>query len=180
MQGWAPAHAADMAGVSRCTAYKWLRRWRLEGLGGLQDRSSRPRSCPHRTSAELEARVIELRTAWRRGPHLLGGRLGLAPSTVHAVLRRHGLSRLTRLDRVTGIPIRYSGIIPAKLLHVDVEKPGRIPAGGGWRAHGRGNAARGWGKAGYDYLHVAVDDHSRYAFVQVHADKSGVSASLCK
>ena len=104
VQGWAPAHAADMAGVSRCTAYKWLRRWRLEGLGGLQDRSSRPRSCPHRTSAELEARVIELRTAWRRGPHLLGGRLGLAPSTVHAVLRRHGLSRLTRLDRVTGIP----------------------------------------------------------------------------
>lgn len=76
--GWPVAHAAAMAGVSRCTAYKWLARWRAEGLAGLEDRSSRPRSCPRQTPAAVEARIVELRRELRRGPHLLGGRLGLA------------------------------------------------------------------------------------------------------
>ena len=83
--GWPPAHAASMAGVSRATAYKWLRRWRSEGVAGLRDRSSRPHTMPTRTSAELEARVCALRRELRRGPHLLAGRLAMAPSTVHAV-----------------------------------------------------------------------------------------------
>jgi len=103
----------------------------------------------------------------------MAGRLGVAPSTIHAVLARNGMSRLSRLDRVTGIPIRYERARPGELLHLDVKKLGRIPDGGGWRAHGRGNARRGFGKAGYDYLHVAVDDHSRYAFVQVHPNERG-------
>jgi transposase InsO family protein len=171
--GWPVAHAAAMAGVSRCTAYKWLRRWRAEGLTGLEDRSSRPRRCPRRTTAELEDRIVALRRRWRRGPHLMAGQLGVAPSTIHAVLARHGLSRLARLDRVSGVPIRYERNHPGELLHIDVKKLGRIPPGGGWRAHGRGNAARGFGKAGCDYLHVAIDDHSRYVFVQVHRDERG-------
>lgn len=174
VDGWAPAHAAKMSGVSRQTLYKWLRRYRDEGLGGLEDRSSRPRRCPHRTAPETEAKVLELRRRLRKGPHQLGGRLGLAPSTVHAVLVRHGLSRLSRLDRSTGAVIRYERDHPGELLHIDVTKFGRIPDGGGWRANGRGNGtSRGYGKAGFDFIHVAVDDHSRYAFVEVHGDEKG-------
>lgn len=135
--GWPAAHAATMAGASRATAYKWLARWRAEGMAGLRDRSSRPHSMPTRTSPEREAAVVELRRAWRRGPHLLGGRLEMAPSTVHAVLTRHGLSRLSRLDRVTGDVIRYERDHPGELIHVDVKKLGRVPDGGGWRVRGR-------------------------------------------
>lgn len=173
-QGWPPAHAAEMAGVSRATAYKWLARWRAEGVAGLRDRSSRPRSMPTRTTPEREAAVVELRRSLRRGPHLLAGRLGMSPSTVHAVLARHGLSRLARMDRATGDIIRYEREHPGDLIHVDVKKLGRIPDGGGWRVHGRENGRRDRKRSiGYDFLHVAVDDHSRIAFVQVHADEKG-------
>jgi transposase InsO family protein len=98
----------------------------------------------------------------------------MAPSTVHAVLVRHGVSRLARLDRVTGVTIRYERDRPGELLHVDVKKLGRVPEGGGWRVHGRGNDGHGGhSKVGYDYLHVAVDDHSRVAFVEAHRDERG-------
>jgi transposase len=172
-EGWPVAHAAAMAGVSRCTTYKWLRRWRSEGLAGLEDRSSRPLRCPRRTSASLETRILELRRELRRGPHLVGGRLGIAPSTVHAVLRRHGMSRLNRLDRVSGIPIRYERAHPGELVHIDVKKLGRIPEGGGWRVLGRDHRPHRHRGSGYDFLHVAIDDHSRFAFVQVHPDERG-------
>ncbi len=157
--GWRPAHAAAMAGVSRATAYKWLHRWRTEGVAGLRDRSSRPHSMPTKTAPEVEARVCELRRESRRGPHLIAGRLEMSPSTVHAVLVRHGLSRLSRLDRVTGDVIRYERDHPGELIHVDVKKLGRIPDGGGWRIHGRENRPNHNRGRGYDYLHVAVDDH---------------------
>jgi len=176
--GWPPAHAAAMSGVSRATAYKWLARWRAEGAAGLQDRSSRPHTMPRHTSAERERDIIGLRRSWRRGPHLLGGRLGMAPSTVHAVLARHGLSRLSRMDRVTGDIIRYEREHPGELIHVDVKKIGRVPDGGGWRVlgreQGRANRTRG---TGYDYLHVAIDDHSRIAFVQAHRDERGTTCA---
>lgn len=171
--GWPAAHAAAMAGVSRATAYKWLARWRSEGIAGLRDRSSRPHSMPTRTSPEREAEVVELRRSWRRGPHLLGGRLEMAPSTVHAVLARHGLSRLSRLDRVTGDVIRYERDHPGELIHVDVKKLGRVPDGGGWRVHGREQRPAHHRQTGYDYLHVAIDDHSRIAFVQARPDEKG-------
>lgn len=171
--GWPAAHAAAMAGVSRATAYKWLARWRSEGLAGLQDRSSRPHSMPTRTSPERESEVVALRRSWRRGPHLLGGRLEMAPSTVHAVLVRHGLSRLSRLDRVTGDVIRYERDHPGELIHVDVKKLGRVPDGGGWRVHGREQRPAHHRRTGYDYLHVAIDDHSRIAFVQARPDEKG-------
>jgi transposase InsO family protein len=175
--GWPPAQAASMAGVSRATAYKWLRRWRTEGLAGLRDRSSRPHTMPTRISAELETRICVLRRELRRGPHLLAGRLGMAPSTVHAVLARHGLSRLSRLDRVTGDVIRYERDHPGELIHVDVKKLGRIPDGGGWRVHGRGARPGRKRGLGYDYLHVAVDDHTRIAFVQIRPDEKGTTCA---
>ena len=163
-----------MSGVSRQTLYKWLRRFKEEGVEGLQDRISRPRRCPRRTPLSVEAEVLELRRELRKGPHLLAGRLSMAPSTVHAVLARHGLSRLSRLDRSSGAIIRYERERPGELLHIDVTKFGRVSKGGGWRAHGRGDGTnRGKGKTGFDFLHVAVDDHSRYAFVEVHDDEKG-------
>ena len=176
--GWPAAHAAAMAGVSRATAYKWLARWRSEGMCGLRDRSSRPHSMPTRTSPEREAEIVGLRRSWRRGPHLLGGRVGMAPSTVHAVLVRHGLSRLSRLDRVTGDIIRYERDHPGELIDVDVKKLGRVPDGGGWRIHGREMGQPGSRRGqGYDYLHVAIDDHSRIAFVQAHRDEKGTTCA---
>ena len=101
----------------------------------------------------------------------------MSPSTVHAVLARHGLSRLSRLDRVTGDIIRYERDHPGELIHVDVKKLGRIPDGGGWRVHGRENRANRKRGQGYDYLHVAVDDHSRVAFVQIHPDEKGTTCA---
>ena len=179
-EGWPPAHAAAMAGVSRQTVHKWLRRFRDEGLAGLEDRSSRALRCPHRTDPRTEAAVLELRAQLRRGPHRIAGRLDLAPSTVHAILVRHGVSRLSRLDRTTGLPIRvgpvqrYERSRAGELIHVDVKKLGRVPEGGGWRTHGRGGDAHvGHSRAGYDYLHVAVDDHSRYAYVEVLENERG-------
>lgn len=180
--GWPPAHAAAMAGVSRQTVHKWLRRFRDEGLAGLQDRSSIAHHCPHRSNPEVEARVLELRAQIRRGPHRIAGKLGLAPSTVHAILARHGVSRLSHLDRTTGIPIRrekplrYERARTGELLHVDVKKLGKVPDGGGWRVHGRAMGKTSAGKRarpGYDYLHVAIDDHSRYAYVEVLGDEKG-------
>jgi transposase InsO family protein len=173
VEGWPPAHAAAMAGVSRPTVYKWLNRYRYEGLAGLEDRSSRPRRCPHRTPVAVEAQVVALRQSWRKGPHLMAGRLGLAPSTIHAVLARRGLSRLSRLDRSTGKVIRYEKARPGELVHIDVKKLGRIPEGGGWRVLGRDQRPNRKRGAGYDFLHVAVDDHSRFAFVAAHPDERG-------
>jgi transposase InsO family protein len=174
--GWSAAHAAAMAGVSRQTLYKWLRRYRDEGLAGLEDRSSRPRHCPHRTGEALEQRIVELRRESRRGPHWIAGRMQLAPSTVHAVLARHGMSRLSRLDRTTRTVIRYERDRPGELLHVDVKKLGRVPDGGGWRVIGRERISEYREKQrprGFDFIHVAIDDHSRFAYVEVHPDERG-------
>jgi transposase InsO family protein len=101
--------------------------------------------------------------------------LGHPRSTVYGVLRRAGLSRLAHLDRPTATPLRYERERPGELLHVDMKKLGRIRPGGGWRMLGlssESKAPKGRG-AGYDYLHVAVDDHSRYAYVEVHPDERG-------
>jgi len=176
-QGWSVATAAEAQCVSAATAYKWVRRFKQEGLAGLVDRSSRPRRSPRRLAPEREAAILELRRQARVGPHRIAWRLGEAQSTVSAVLRRHGEPRLAHLDRPTGRPVRYERRRPGELVHVDVKKQGRIPDGGGWRAHGR-RAARNhqfWehrrGTSGYDYLHIAVDDHSRVAYVETHRDE---------
>jgi transposase InsO family protein len=174
-EGWSPSTAAEAAGVSRATVYKWLARFREHGEEGLQDRTSRPRRCPNRLNDQLERRILLARKRRRWGPHQLEFYLGVPRSTAYKVLVRHGCSRLADFDRPTGTKIRYVRDRPGELLHVDVKKLGRIPDGGGWRVHGRdGVLDRSHrGGLGYDKLHIAVDDHSRLAFVQVHPDEKG-------
>jgi transposase InsO family protein len=169
--------AAQMA-VSRTTAWRWWRRFTAEGYAGLVDRPSVARSHPRRTPAVVEARIIGLRRDRRLGPARIGPIVGLAPSTVHRVLTRHGLGRLSRLDRPTGAVIRrYERATPGELVHIDVKKLGRIPDGGGWRVHGRDSDAHRHRDRhtppGWDYIHAAVDDHSRLAYTEVHPDERG-------
>jgi len=172
VMGWAPARAAEAAGVSRPTVYKWVRRYQEEGVEGLLDRSSAPHRHPHALSKKEVGRILRARRDLGWGPHRLGPWLGLPRSTVYGVLRRHRVPRLGEIDRPTKIPIRYERERPGELIHVDVKKLGRIPAGGGWRLLGReaGHRDRKSG-VGYDYLHVAVDDHSRLAYVEVLPDE---------
>ena len=132
--GWPPSAAAKMFMVSVPTARKWAARLRAEGVAGMRDRSSRPRSCPHRTPDRVVRAIVLLRWRHRLGPVQIAGRLDLAPSTVHAVLVRCRINRLSHIDRVTGEPIRrYEHPHPGSLIHVDVTKFGNIPDGGGWR-----------------------------------------------
>ena len=170
------AHVAAELGISRATGYKWWRRWRTEGPAGLADRPSRAHRVPHRTPAATEQQVCLLRRERKLGPARLGPLVGLPASTVHAVLTRHGLSRLAWLDRPTGTPIRrYERDRPGELIHVDVKKLGRLRDGGGWRVHGRDSdparQARGAPRVGFDYVHAAIDDHTRLAYAEVHPDE---------
>ncbi len=171
-QGRPVAHVADELGVSRATGYKWLARWRKFGLPGLLDRPSRPHSCPRRTPAAVEAEVCKLRRIRKLGPRRIAAILGLAASTVYAVLRRHSLHRLTALDRPTPVPIRrYERARPGDLVHIDVKKLGRIPDGGGWRMGSRADFPDRRRQIGYEFVHSAVDDHSRLAYSEIHADE---------
>ncbi|MER5972863.1 IS481 family transposase [Streptomyces sp. NPDC002055] len=183
------AHVAAELGVSRPTAHKWVRRWRAEGEAGLADRSSRPRTTPHRTASQTEARVRELRQTRKLGPARIGPILGLPASTVHRILTRHGLHRLAWLDRPTGAPVRrYERQRPGEMVHVDIKKLGNIPDGGGWRTVGRQTGDRNRQATtdqrkscrpviGYSYIHSAVDDHSRLAYSEVLADERKETAA---
>jgi transposase InsO family protein len=185
LAGHRPADVAHQMGCSRATAYKWLRRFRAEGAAGLVDRPSRPRHCPHRTPAHTERRILRARRTHRRGADWIGAELGMAASTVGRVIRRHGLPLLRDLDALTGVPVRrgsvsrrrYERARPGELIHVDVKKLGRIPDGGGWRAHGRGPKPVVRRAVGYDYVHSAVDDHSRLAYSEVHPDERGATCA---
>jgi transposase InsO family protein len=178
--GWPVAHAAAAMGLSRDRAYVWWRRYQAEGVGGLEDRPSRPHRSPARTRPSRERRIIELRRRRGLGPARIGGIVGAPASTVHAVLHRHGLSRLDALDRPTRAPIRRMEMArPGELVHLDVKKLGRIPRGGGWRAHGR-RARPHTVKAhrvGYAFIHSAVDGYSRLAYSEVLADEQGTTAA---
>jgi transposase InsO family protein len=190
--GWKPSEAARMFMVSVVTARKWAARFRDEGPAGMVDRSSRPRSCPNRTSPQVSRQILRLRWRRRLGPVQLGGLLGVAPSTVHAVLVRAKVNRLCHIDRVTGEPLRrYEHPHPGSLIHVDVTKFGNIPDGGGWRyvgkVQGRRNAeatARRTGERGRCYrpaigtafVHTVIDDHSRVAYVEICADEKAQTA----
>ena len=180
-QGRPVAHVAAEMGVSRATAYKWWARWRYEGDRGLWDRSRRPRRCPTRTRRSAERRIEALRRRRKLGPARIGPILGLAPSTVHAVLVRLGLNRLRFLDRPTGQVIRrIETARPGELVHVDVKKLGRIPAGGGWRAHGRETTTAHKHKRtliGYRYVHSAVDAFSRLAYSEILDDERAESCA---
>ena len=188
--GWKPSEAAKMFMVSTVTARKWAARYRAEGRAGMADRSSRPRSCPHRTPEGVKREIVRLRWRHRLGPVQIGGQLGLPASTVHAVLVRCRVNRLSHIDRVTGEPIRrYEHPHPGSLLHVDVTKFGNVPDGGGHRFVGRQQGARNKritpglpkGKdrsprTGTAFLHTVIDDHSRVAYVEVCADETAATA----
>jgi transposase InsO family protein len=176
------AHAARAMGVSRQCAHRWLRRFDAEGVAGLEDRSSRPYRMPAKTAAAVEAVVLEARRRHRRGQDWLGAELGVAPRTVSRILRRHDVPRLAACDPLTGAVIRaskatavrYERDRPGDLVHMDVKKIGRIPDGGGWRAHGRhmgSTSAKKKARIGFDYVHSMVDDHSRFAYSEILPDE---------
>jgi transposase InsO family protein len=179
--GWPQARIAEQLGVSRGTVKKWIDRHQAEGLAGLEDRCSRPHRRANRTSPQVEAQVLELRRDRHRGAVFLAGELGLVASTVGRILRRHAVPALSAVDAITGEPVRrrrdgvrYERRRPGELLHVDVKKLGRVPEGGGWRLHGRDATIAHRHKRtpiGYDYLHVAVDDHSRLAYIEALPDE---------
>ena len=186
--GWPAARIAEQLGVSRATVHKWISRYRAEGLAGLEDRPSRPHRTPTRTPAAVETRVLQARAEIRRGAVYLAGELGLVASTVGRILTRHQVPALAAVDPITGEPvrrrhtgIRYERAHPGDLLHVDVKKLGRVPDGGGWRLHGRHEHARGrkvHGRGiGYDYLHVAIDDRTRLAYVEALPDERDLTCA---
>jgi len=175
--GWPVARVAEQLGISRATAYKWVRRYRVEGERGLFDRSSRPHRSPRQLSNAAEAEILVARARWRYGPDRLGPLLGRPPSTVHRVLARRGFSRLRDADRVTAAPVRYVACHPGALLHQDHKKLGRIPDGGGWRAVGREHRRHPEHRTtGYEHLEVIVDDASRYAVVVPVPNETAASA----
>ncbi|MBZ6177397.1 IS481 family transposase [Streptomyces olivaceus] len=172
------AHVAAEMGISRVTAHKWVRRWRSEGEQGLHDRSSRPLTTPHRTPAATEAQVCRLRQDRKLGPARIGPILGLPASTTHRILVRHSLNRLAFLDRPTGEIIRrYERDRPGELVHVDVKKLGRIPDGGGHKVLGRQAGRITRNNMGFDYVHSAVDDHTRLAYSEIHGDEKATTCA---
>ncbi|OFJ50316.1 IS481 family transposase [Mycolicibacterium grossiae] len=188
--GWPPAHVAEQLGISRATVYKWLRRYDEGGDAALSDRSSRPIRTPARTSAKVEHEVLAARRRRKRGAVVLAAELGLNPSTVGRILARHQVPHLAALDPITGEPVRssrrspnrYEHRTPGSLVHIDVKKLGRIPAGGGWRLHGRDAAVSVANRhkktrIGYDYVHTAIDDYSRLAYTEVLSDEKDLTCA---
>lgn len=182
--GWPLRRAAERFQVSVATASRWAHRYRELGENGMEDLSSRPARSPRRTPIRRERRIIALRLNRRWGPARIGYLLGIHPSTVHKVLSRYRLARLSWLDRATGRVIRrYEHEKPGDLVHVDIKKLGRIPDGGGHRVTGRaaGNRNKTGTDAnrrpGYAYLHNAVDDHSRFAYTEILTDEKKETAA---
>jgi transposase InsO family protein len=175
--GWTVASAAESMRISRQTAHKWWRRYREAGRAGLEDRSSRPRRCPTKTPPKVERRLVELRRRHQLGPARLAPRAGVPASTLHRIWARHGVSRLSDLERRTGRVVRrIETTRPGELIHIDVKKQAKIPPGGGWRIHGRGKAPdRRTKRDGYAFIHSAVDAYSRLAYSEVHPNERAVT-----
>jgi transposase InsO family protein len=190
--GWTYAAAAKMFMVAARTAKKWADRYRAEGVAGMVDRSSRPHRSPTKTPLSTVRRVVKLRWHQRLGPVQIAGRLGMAASTVHAVLTRCRINRLSHIDRITGEPLRrYEHDYAGSLIHVDVTKFGNIPDGGGHkflsrqqskrnarqtaqRTGERGN--RSSPRIGIAFVHTVIDDHSRVAYAEICSDEKAVTA----
>jgi transposase InsO family protein len=180
--GWPLRRAAERFQVSVTTAARWAGRYREHGLAGLVDRSSRPHRSPNQTRPRLVGHVVHLRTTRGWGPARIGPRVGLAPSTVGKILRRQGLPRLADVDlatrqRLRREVVRYEHPRPGDLIHIDIKKLGRIPDGGGWRVLGRQQRPSRHRGDGYGYLHAALDDHSRLAYVEILPDEKGETAA---
>lgn len=190
LSGRPVAHVAKELGVSRQCAHRWVSRFREHGMSGLRDRSSRPRCSPAATTPDVAAEVLQLRVDKRMGRDEIAQRVGVSASTASRIIARAGLPALHELDPVTGIQIRasrrtnlrYEREVAGDLIHIDVKKLGRVPDGGGWRLDGLDTIDHNRGrknstKLGMDYLHVAVDDHSRLAFVRALADEKGTTCA---
>jgi transposase InsO family protein len=177
--GWLVGAAAEAAGVSTRTAFKWLARFRSEGIEGLADRSSRPHRSPRRIGADRVEAILKLRRLWFTAAEI-AETLSMPPSTVSVVLKRNGLGRRSAL-----VPkekqCRYERARPGELVHVDIKKLARID-GVGHRIHGdRGRQTRRGrdrrrAAIGYEYVHVCVDDATRLAYAEVLADERATTA----
>src|SRR4051794_40889332 len=179
-QGWSLTKAAEAAEVSERTCSKWVARYRAEGEAGLLDRSSAPLVIPHRTPAD-RVEVIELLRRLRMTSSQIAECLGMALSTVSAVLARIGLGKLSRLDPLEP-PNRYERRAAGELLHIDVKKLGVIN-GAGWRVTGNRASQnanrrrrRKGGPTGWEFVHVCVDDATRLAYAEVLADEQATTA----
>ena len=180
-EGWPVRRVAERFQVSPATASRWVGRYRAGQP--MEDRSCRPHHSPGRLARRTERRIISLRLNRRWGPHRIAYHLGLARSTVGRILTRYNMPRLTEVDQATGLavhrpaPVRYEKTSPGELVHLDINKLGRVPDGGGWRAHGRGSAPalaaecaktrtrrRGGPLGSYRYIHHAIDDYSRVVY----------------
>jgi transposase InsO family protein len=191
VDGWTQVLAAERFSISITTVRRWVTRYRQILVTGrtptradMVDRSSRPQRCPHQLPRRTERRIVGLRVKKRWGPARIAYHLDLSPSTVHKVLQRYRCPRLKWTDPATGTRVKtsrgdknsYVHEAPGDLIHVDIKKLGRIPAGGGWRFRGqqagkRNKQKKQGGRVGYAYLHHAVDDHSRLAYSEILADE---------
>jgi transposase InsO family protein len=170
--GWPLRRAAERFQVSVTTAKRWADRYRQSGQAGMTDRASRPHASPRRTPTRTERRIIKVRVLRRWGPARIADLLHLNAATVHRVLVRYRLNRLTWMDRATGRVIRrYERATPGELVHVDIKKLGNIPDGGGHKVLGRPAGRKTRSGAGYSYIHTAVDDHSRLAYSEILPDE---------
>jgi transposase InsO family protein len=173
-EGLRVEEAAHAAGVSMRTAYKWLRRYRDEGMTGLMNRSSKPHHSPHQTPVETIDRMVEQRKA-RQTYRQIAQEQGIAASTVGRWLQHLDLNRLASLEPAQPIR-RYEHEAPGDLLHLDIKKLGRF-----WKPGHRVTGSPQHGKsygAGWEHVHIAIDDHSRVSFACILPDESATSA--CK
>ncbi|WP_046322527.1 IS481 family transposase, partial [Mycobacterium sp. UM_Kg1] len=189
-EGWPVVRAAEHFHVSWPTAKRWATRYAAMGAVGMTDRSSRPHHSPNRTPQQVVRKIVHLRWRHRLSPLAIASRLSMPASTVHAVLVRCRLNRLSHIDIRTGEPIRrYEHDYPGSLIHVDVKKLGNIPTGGGWRFVGRSQGKRnrhltaGVGRSqhrdpllGHAFVHTVIDDHSRVAYAEIHDDETAETA----
>ena len=190
-EDWPIARAAERYNVSWPTAKRWADRYRRLGQSGMCDASSRPHHCPNQTPAPVVRKIVHLRWKQRLGPVEIGYRVGCAPSTVHAVLVRCRINRLSHIDRVSGEPIRrYEHPYPGSMIHVDVKKLGNVPDGGGWRYVGRNQGKKNrqatpdkqrnqWHnpKMGTAFVHTVLDDYSRVGYAEIHDDETAATAA---
>ena len=182
VEGWTLRTAAEAAGVSVRCARKWVGRYRREGEHGLHDRSSAPRHVANRTPAERVNAILALRRL-RFTAAEIAETLGMALSTVSGILTRSGMGRLGRIGLEQ--PVRYERSRPGELVHIDVKKLARIHGGAGWRARGgvqhynrtftddHGHRRK---TVGFEYVHIAIDDHSRLAYAEVLPDEKATTA----
>ena len=170
--GQHPSDVAQAMGVSLTTLKKWRRRHREEGIAGLQDRSSRPRRSPRQLLSTLRAQITDLRRQRLTG-RFIARQLGVSGASVSRILRAAHLSRWRELEPRPPVR-RYERRRPGELLHLDTKKLGRITRIG---HRITGDRSGSYGKAGWEYVHVAIDDHSRLALASVAANERGDTAT---